>query len=101
MHEENIEDKLYGIVAEFDDPDALVAASQSAYDKGYRVMEGYSPFPIHGIDDALGIPETKLPRLTLAAGLTGACTGFALQSADKIDTGFYKGECTPSNIIII
>jgi hypothetical protein len=79
MHEDNQEDKLYGIVAEFDDPDALVAASQSAYDKGYRVMEGYSPFPIHGIDDALGIPETKLPRLTLAAGLTGAVSGFAMQ----------------------
>lgn len=79
MHEDNQEDKLYGMIAEFDDPDALMAASQSAYDKGYRVMDAYSPFPIHGIDDALGIPETKLPRLTFAAGLTGAIFGFSLQ----------------------
>ncbi|MFP6584157.1 MAG: DUF3341 domain-containing protein [Candidatus Hydrogenedentota bacterium] len=79
MHEDNNENKVFGTIAEFDDPDVLIAATTSAYHKGYRSMDAYSPFPIHGLDDALGIKETKLPWFTLAAGLTGACTGFGMQ----------------------
>lgn len=79
MHEHNNEKKVHGTIAEFDDPDVLMEASRAAYHKGYREMDAYSPFPIHGLDDALGIPETKLPWFTLAAGVTGAVTGFGLQ----------------------
>ena len=79
MHEEKDKNTVFGIIAEFDDPDDLMDAAKEAYHKGYRAMDAYSPFPIHGIDDALGIPETKLPWFTLAAGVTGACTGFGLQ----------------------
>jgi hypothetical protein len=79
MHEDNNEKKVYGTVAEFDDPDVLMDAASAAYHQGYRAMDAYSPFPIHGMDDALGIKETKLPWFTLAAGLTGACTGFGMQ----------------------
>jgi hypothetical protein len=79
MHEEKIKNPVYGLIAEFDDPDELMSAAKAAYHQGYRTMDAYSPFPIHGLDDALGIAETKLPWFTLAAGVTGALTGFGLQ----------------------
>jgi hypothetical protein len=79
MHEEITEQTAYGLVAEFDDPDDLMAAAEAAYHQGYRTMDAYSPFPIHGMDDALGIQETKLPWFTLAAGMSGAILGFGLQ----------------------
>jgi hypothetical protein len=78
-HEEDNEPKSYGLVAEFDDPDALLHASKEAYNAGYRKMEGYSPFPVHGLEDALGHPRTKLPWFTLIAGITGALTGYGMQ----------------------
>ncbi len=78
-HDEYSEPKSYGLIAEFDDPDALLDAAKQAYHAGYRKMEGYSPFPIHGLEDALGFPRTKLPWFTLAAGLTGAIGGFYMQ----------------------
>ncbi|PCJ64441.1 MAG: hypothetical protein COA73_04040 [Candidatus Hydrogenedentota bacterium] len=78
-HHENNEPKPYGIIAEFDDPDALLDAAKQAYHAGYRKMDCYSPFPIHGLEDALGFPRTKLPWFTLVAGLTGAIGGFGMQ----------------------
>lgn len=78
MHEKS-ENKVYGLIAEFDDPDNLMAAATAAYHKGYRTMDAYTPFPIHGLDDALNIQETKLAWFTLAAGVTGAVSGFGMQ----------------------
>ena len=79
MRDETEKNKVYGLIAEFDDPDDLIGAATAAFHKGYRTMDAYSPFPVHGLDDALGIQETKLPWFTLAAGLTGAIGGFGMQ----------------------
>jgi len=70
---------LYGLLAEFATPEALLRATQKAYAEGFRAMDAYSPFPVHGLDDALGVRRTRLPRLILGGGLTGAFTGFAMQ----------------------
>jgi hypothetical protein len=70
---------LYGLLAEFATPEALVRAAQRAYADGYRAMDAYSPFPVHGLDDALGVRRTRLPRLILGGGLTGAICGFGMQ----------------------
>ena len=72
--------KVYGIVAEYDDPDDLLKATKMAYAEGYRDLEAYSPFPIHGLSDAVGFHKTRLSLFTMAAGLTGAATGFGLQT---------------------
>ena len=40
---------LYGLLAEFDDPDDLVKAAQRAHAEGYRRMDAYTPFPVHGL----------------------------------------------------
>lgn len=71
--------KLYGLMASFDTADELLHAAEAAYAAGYRKMDGYSSFPVEGLDDALGIRPTRLPYGTLAAGIVGGLTGYGLQ----------------------
>jgi len=75
----NADTKLYGIMAEFDDPEKLVEATSRAYEAGYRKMDAYTPFPVHGLSAALGHRGVRLPWIVLAGGLIGAATGFGLQ----------------------
>jgi hypothetical protein len=70
---------LYGLMAEFEDPNALVAAAQHARLEGYRRMDAYSPFPIEELHEALGLPPTRLPLIVLIGGLVGAIAGYGLQ----------------------
>ncbi len=70
---------LYGLMAEFEDPNALVAATRRAYAEGYRDMDAYSPFPIEELSEALGIHSTAVPLLVLFGGLVGALSGYGLQ----------------------
>ncbi len=70
---------LYGLMAEFEDPNALVSAVQQARAEGYRRMDAYSPFPIEELHDALGLPPTRLPLIVLIGGLVGAIAGYSLQ----------------------
>jgi len=70
--------KAYGMVAEFDSPDDLLAAARAAREQGYRRMEAYSPYPIKELDEVL--PAWNLiPPIVLGAGVTGALTGYYLQ----------------------
>lgn len=71
--------KIYGLLAEFDSPEAILAAAKRAYAEGYRVMEGYTPFPVHGLSDAVGFKRTRLPLIVLLGGLAGAVGGFGMQ----------------------
>ena len=71
--------KIYGLLAEFDDPEDLLAASRRAHAEGYRRMDAYTPFPVHGLADAVGLARTKLPIIVLIGGVTGAVCGFAMQ----------------------
>ena len=71
--------QLYGLMAEFEDPNALVAAAQHARLEGYRRMDAYSPFPIEELHEALGLPPTRLPLIVLIGGLVGAIAGYSLQ----------------------
>jgi hypothetical protein len=66
-------------MAEFEDPNALVAAAQQARLEGYRRMDAYSPFPIEELHEALGLPPTRLPLIVLIGGLVGAVAGYSLQ----------------------
>jgi len=70
---------IYGLMAEFDDPNALVVAAQRARHEGYRRMDAYSPFPIEELHDALGMTTSRLPLIVLVGGLVGCIGGFALQ----------------------
>src|SRR5689334_22279884 len=72
-------DDIYGIVAEFESPDALLAATEQVYAAGYRKIDAYTPFPVHGLAEALGHRGVRLPWIVLAGGIIGGLTGYALQ----------------------
>jgi hypothetical protein len=71
---------LYGLMAEFPDPTALVVAAGRTYEEGYRKFDSYSPFPIHELFDAMHCRDRRLPLLVLAGGIAGGLTGFGLQA---------------------
>ena len=70
---------VYGLIAEFDEPNALVAATRRAYRDGYRRMDAYSPFPIEELHEALHVHHTRLPLIVLIGGLVGGLGGYLLQ----------------------
>jgi uncharacterized membrane protein len=70
---------IYGVMAEFDSPTALVNAARAARENGYRKMDAYSPFPIEELSDVLHLHKNKLPLIVLIAGIIGGLTGFFLQ----------------------
>lgn len=70
---------LYGFMAEFSEPEGLLAAARQAYAQGYRRMDAYTPFPIEGLSEAIGFRRTWLPLIVLIGGLIGCIGGFYLQ----------------------
>lgn len=70
---------LYGLVAEFDSPAALLEATRKAYGAGYRRMDAYSPFPVEELSEALGVRKDYVSLITLAGGLLGGLSAYALQ----------------------
>jgi hypothetical protein len=70
--------RLYGLMAEFDNPADLLAAARAAYAEGYRKMDAYSPMPVHGLAEALGFHRNRLPLIVLLGGLVGCVTAFGM-----------------------
>ena len=70
--------RLYGLMAEFDEPTTLVHAARRTHDEGYRRIDAYSPFPIEELTDAIGFHHTKLPLIVLIGGIAGCVGGFSL-----------------------
>jgi ActD protein len=70
---------VYGLMAEFDDPKALVAATHRAHAEGYRRMDAYSPYPIEELHEALGGHHTRLPLIVLLGGVFGCLGGYSLE----------------------
>ena len=68
MHQEE-ESSHHGVMAQFDNPDDLLAAARATFAAGYRKMDAYSPLPIHGLADAIGYKRTRLPWLVFVWGL--------------------------------
>jgi len=70
---------MYGLIAEFDNPEALVGAAHRAFAEGFRKMDAYSPFPVEGLAEALGFHRTRVPLIVLTGGILGCLGGFFLQ----------------------
>jgi hypothetical protein len=71
--------EIFGLLAEFETPAILYQACEKVRDAGYKRWDAHSPFPVHGLDHAMGLGRSRLPYVTLAFGLIGAVTGFVLQ----------------------
>lgn len=71
--------ELYGLMAEFPSPEALLTAVRETRGNGYREVDAYTPYPIEEVSHALGHQRSKLPLIVLIGGLLGAIGGFALQ----------------------
>jgi hypothetical protein len=66
--------KVYGVIGEFSDPDDLVHAGRKIREMGYTKLDAMTPFPVHGIDEALDIPYSKLGWIVICIGLSGTLT---------------------------
>jgi len=67
------------LVATFPDTDNLLRAVRKARREMFRVYDVFTPFPVHGLDEALGVRRTRLPWATLLCALTGLTTAVVLQ----------------------
>lgn len=71
--------KVFGILAEFGDPADVYHAAEKIRDAGYKKWDVHSPFPIHGIESAMGLKDSRLGWIALFCALSGAFGGFGLQ----------------------
>ena len=68
----------YGLIATFDSTSAVYHAAEKVRDAGYKKWDCITPLPIHGMDKAMGMRRSIVPRISLCGGLTGFCTGMSL-----------------------
>lgn len=80
--------RVHGYLAEFATVKELYHAAEHVRDEGYQRWDCHSPFPIHGMDAAMGVKRSKLPWLVFFGGLIGICTAFTLQMLTQ--TNFFK-----------
>jgi hypothetical protein len=68
----------HGVIAVFDDAELLTAAAKTMRERGYRRMDAFSPYPIHGLAEILGMKKTRLPWVVLAGAAAGAILAYGL-----------------------
>jgi len=71
-------EQTYGLIATFEQPADLYHAAEKVRDAGYRHWDCITPFPVHGLDKAMGMRRSIVPRISLVGGITGFCTGMTL-----------------------
>jgi hypothetical protein len=85
MHEATPETVIFGLLAEFDKPERLIAGVKQAQAAGFTGLDAYSPFPVEGLADMLGFRDHRVPWLTFFGGLSGAVVGFGMQAYTNLD----------------
>jgi hypothetical protein len=70
---------LYGVLAEFESAPAVYHACERVRDAGFRRWDAHTPFPVHGLEKAMGLKQSRLPWVVLVTGLGGAASGMLLQ----------------------
>lgn len=79
MEETSTQPVIYGLLAELADAEALLEAAHKARAAGFQHVEAYSPYPISGLAETLGIRGVRLPRIVLAGGIVGGAAGLFMQ----------------------
>jgi len=70
---------LYGFLAEFEDPESLKQCIRRARQEGFKCIDAYTPFPVEGVPEELGVGHSSVPLIVLIGGLVGCFGGFGLQ----------------------
>jgi len=70
---------LYGLLAEFESPEALLAAAHKTQSAGYKRVDAFTPMPVEGLADAVGFRRNRVPLIVLIGGILGGLTGFGMQ----------------------
>jgi hypothetical protein len=70
---------IYGLMAEFLTAQEVLDATRRSRQAGYREMDAYTPYPVDGLADELGMKKTRIPFVVLMGGLVGMCVGFFMQ----------------------
>jgi hypothetical protein len=73
------DNRIYGLMAEFDSPGEVVAAARQTYAAGFRKIDAYSPFPIEELAEAIGFHHNGVAPLVLVGGILGGITGYLMQ----------------------
>ncbi|MEE9391979.1 MAG: quinol:electron acceptor oxidoreductase subunit ActD [Planctomycetota bacterium] len=79
MSDQAKETRLHGVIAEYHDVDGIMAAAAKVRDAGFTKWDCHTPFPVHGLDDAMGVRPTVLPWIALGAGLVGLAGAVLMQ----------------------
>lgn len=85
-------DELFGLLAEFETPEQITRAACAVRDAGYEAWDCHTPFPVHGLDKAMGVKPTVLPVLVFCIGSLGLLLGFLLQwftNAASLEAWFF------------
>jgi len=69
---------MNGLIARFDTPASVMHAAEKVRDSGYTKWDVITPFPIHGMDAAMGLKRSRVPRFTLLGGVTGFTLGMLM-----------------------
>jgi hypothetical protein len=93
--------RVYGYLAEFKSASALYKAAEKVRDAGFRKWDCYSPYPIHGLDGAMGMKRSILPWFVFFGGITGTCTAFALAYSTQVMIYPTVVQSKPANIFTV
>jgi len=78
-------ERAYGLLAEFDSPEALTAAAKQALEAGYRQLDAFTPFPVKGLAQILRLPRPKISWVGLIGGVSGSSVAFLMQCYTNYD----------------
>jgi hypothetical protein len=70
---------IYGLIAEFEEPDQVVEAARQARTAGYRRVDAYTPYCVEGLAEELGLHNTGVPLITLVCGIIGGLGGYGME----------------------
>ncbi len=93
--------RVYGYLAEFKSASALYKAAEKVRDAGFRKWDCYTPYPVHGLDAAMGMKRSILPWFVFFGGLTGCATAFALTYSTQVLIYPTVVQAKPTNIFTI
>ncbi|TAG09229.1 MAG: DUF3341 domain-containing protein [Verrucomicrobia bacterium] len=93
--------RVYGYLAEFSSASTLYKAAEQIRDAGFQKWDCYSPYPIHGLDGAMGLKRSILPWFVFCGGCAGLATAFALAYVTQVEIYPTIVQAKPANIFTV